>query len=317
VEVLCKKLARIGVTMLSVIGGEPFVRKDIFELVRVISRRLVVQVTTNGWFVDPEKAARIFRAGVYMVNVSLDSPRPEVHNRGRNNSRAFERAIRAIEALRDAPKIATDQRVTIETILSGRNVEDLEEMVALADGLGVSIVFQPYSAGHIADASPDMEIRGVDISRRLSELKRRYRGIYNNPQMIGNLTEYFERGRIPGCLAGRACFNIDAYGQITRCEEQRRTYGNAVTLSFAGIKDALERVQRDTLSDGCSSCYLRTRGETEPLYGADLGRFIGAVQDMFGVDLPRLVPQVARLPGTKPVVKHLLRHMMRLGVLGS
>ena len=65
-----EKLARAGVLVIAIIGGEPFIRKDLPDIVAALSRNLVVQITTNGWLVDEAAAARVFAAGVHMVSGS-------------------------------------------------------------------------------------------------------------------------------------------------------------------------------------------------------------------------------------------------------
>jgi MoaA/NifB/PqqE/SkfB family radical SAM enzyme len=272
---------------------------------------MAVQVTTNGWFIDAEKAAALYAAGVYQVNVSVDSADPAVHDRGRRKEGAHARALRALELLRDAPKIAADQRVCIESILSGRNDQQAEAMIGLAERLGVNLVFQPFSAGHVGEIE-DMGAVGADVSARLLALKRRHRCLQNSEAMIKELSGFFQSGAVPGCMAGRSIFNVDSTGAVTRCEEQRRSYGDVRALDAAGLLAALEAIQRDTLADGCSSCYLRTRGETEPLYQDNLEQLLRATRDMFDVQLPRVIPRLAGLPGARSLVRLGVRGLARL-----
>ena len=63
IERIAQKLARTGVVVVAVIGGEPFARKDLPEVVRALSRHLLVQINTNGWLVDEAKAREVFAAG--------------------------------------------------------------------------------------------------------------------------------------------------------------------------------------------------------------------------------------------------------------
>lgn len=312
IDALFGKLARAGVVMVAMIGGEPFVRKDIYEAVQAISKHMIVQITTNGWFIDDAAAERIFGAGAYMVSVSLDSSDPEVHNSGRGNPRSFDRVIRALEALKRAPKIAEDQLVCIESVLSGRNVQQAEQMIQLAESLGVKIVFQPFSAGHLEVNLEEMSSIDGDITRQFLELKERYESLYNNLRMIAQFTPYFRDGRIPGCQAGRTYFNVDAYGNITRCEEQRRSYGNAKIMRVPQIRAALRQIYADTQEDGCDTCYLRTRGETEPLYQDDFQQLVIVAQEMFGIQLPALIPRVAGVPGVKPLLRATLQALSPL-----
>lgn len=303
---LARKLADAGVVMVAVIGGEPLVRKDIVEVVAAMTPHLMVQITTNGWFVDAAKARALFAAGVYMINVSLDSASAESHDAGRGTSGAFERALGAVKVLRDAPKVGTDQTVGFESILSGRNWDEVEDMIRIAADLGVRIVFQPYSDGHVTAKLPEMsKVRG-DATARFRALKARYPALYNSDAMIERFTPFFRDGRIAGCQAGRTYFNVDAYGQLTRCEEQRASYGRILEMNAWELDAALARVRADTRADGCDTCWLRTRGETEPLYDDGFDHYVSITKDMFGVGIPRAL--------TLPLRSRRLKRLVRAGL---
>ncbi len=54
------------------IGGEPFVRKDIFELLQHAKNRgAVVDISTNGWLLDREKISKLKEIGVDKINITL------------------------------------------------------------------------------------------------------------------------------------------------------------------------------------------------------------------------------------------------------
>ena len=209
--------------------------------------------------------------------------------------------------------MATDQVVGFESIVSGRNAADVDDMVALAERLGVKIVFQPYSAGHVAAAQAELAAVTDDVSARFRRLKASSPALLNNRHMIDRLTPYFRAGgRVADCQAGRTCFNIDAYGRITRCEEQQRVYGDLSSLDDAGIAAAFAAIRQDTRQDGCDSCYLRTRGETEPLYEGDFGHFLEAARDLFGVSLPRPLMRLAGAPAARPLLRAMLSAAARV-----
>ena len=54
-------------------GGEPLVRKDLFELVTYArSKDLIVALATNGTLIDEASAGKIKESGVARVSISLD-----------------------------------------------------------------------------------------------------------------------------------------------------------------------------------------------------------------------------------------------------
>src|SRR5919199_4633903 len=72
---LCRVLARLGVDEVRLTGGEPLVRRDMPDLVRMLAAIPGVDdlsLTTNGILLD-RLAGPLVDAGLRRINVSLDS----------------------------------------------------------------------------------------------------------------------------------------------------------------------------------------------------------------------------------------------------
>ena len=90
----------LGVEKVRLTGGEPLLRTDVPEFVRVLKRELGVQdvaLTTNGWLLE-QRAAALKDAGLDRLNVSLDALDPMIA--GRMNGLGFkpDRVLRGIDA---------------------------------------------------------------------------------------------------------------------------------------------------------------------------------------------------------------------------
>lgn len=90
---------------ISLTGGEPFLRDDMFEVISAFRKKLyILSITTNG--LDPEKTrsviSRISKLGIHrvMAVVSLDGPR-EVHNSIRGIKDAWTRSLKTYQLLKD------------------------------------------------------------------------------------------------------------------------------------------------------------------------------------------------------------------------
>ena len=82
-------------------GGEPLLRKDIFDLVAYArDLGLLTRVNTNGLLVNPESAKKLKAAGLTECGVSLDSAEPSVHERFRGTPGLHARALSAVRTLR-------------------------------------------------------------------------------------------------------------------------------------------------------------------------------------------------------------------------
>ncbi|MCK9274814.1 MAG: 12,18-didecarboxysiroheme deacetylase [Syntrophales bacterium] len=93
---LLDDLARFGVPVVLFSGGEPFMRKDLPELVRyAVKRGMRAVVSTNGTLITKEQARLYGAMGLSYVGVSIDGI-GEVHDRFRGVEGAFRAALKGI-----------------------------------------------------------------------------------------------------------------------------------------------------------------------------------------------------------------------------
>ena len=72
---LAKCFSELGVCKIRITGGEPTVRKDFFEIIKVLkfeSGIKKVVITTNGYHLD-QKAKQLVNSGLNGINISIDS----------------------------------------------------------------------------------------------------------------------------------------------------------------------------------------------------------------------------------------------------
>ncbi|MGH7162508.1 MAG: radical SAM protein, partial [Planctomycetota bacterium] len=126
----------LGVLGVGITGGEPLLRKDLFAVAAHGARRgLLVHLNTNGSLVDGEAARRLADAGVASVNVSLDGPDAETHDRLRGRPGSFRRVLRAAARLAALP--GRGYRVALTCALGEANAEGAPALLELARDLGV------------------------------------------------------------------------------------------------------------------------------------------------------------------------------------
>ena len=76
---LAKALSELGVSKIRLTGGEPTVRKDFFEIIKIIKKNSGIKktvITTNGYRLD-KIAKNIKDSGLDGINISIDSLNPE------------------------------------------------------------------------------------------------------------------------------------------------------------------------------------------------------------------------------------------------
>jgi MoaA/NifB/PqqE/SkfB family radical SAM enzyme len=250
------ELAEVGCFLVSIEGGEPLVRPDLAEIVRAFAGRHVALLYTNGWYVDAERAQALFDAGLTQVGVSIDFPEAKRHDAKRRWPRAFDKACRAVELLRDAAPHGGGQ-VHIMTVLMKDNQDDLEGLLALSASLGVGHCFtllsgKGFRRGH-ADAMPTRP-----LSDELARAWRRHAHMRMFRDYLERIDRFVEGGAMPRCRAGIQSFNIDHLGNVAPCIEKiDRPAGN---LRREPLKHILSRLRELPEVRTCQDCWTLCRG---------------------------------------------------------
>jgi MoaA/NifB/PqqE/SkfB family radical SAM enzyme len=140
-------------------GGEPLLRRDAIPLVAYArSRGMLPHIFTNGILLDEERTRALKEAGLFRVNISLDSPDAEEHDSRRRLEGCFEKAVAGIERI-----VALGIRCIVWTYASKKDVaendmRDLRGMIALSKKLGVNGVYVcfPVPTGNWACGQHEM-----------------------------------------------------------------------------------------------------------------------------------------------------------------
>ena len=99
---LAKALSELGVSKIRLTGGEPTVRKDFFEIIRVIKENSGIKktvITTNGYRLD-KISNDIKNSGLDGINISIDSLNPETFKKITGHDR-LEEILRGIKNLQE------------------------------------------------------------------------------------------------------------------------------------------------------------------------------------------------------------------------
>ena len=139
---LARLFVRLGVDKIRLTGGEPLVRKDVEHLVEWLGQLpglRTLALTTNGLLL-PKKLARLQAAGVGLLNISLDTLRPErftVITRRPGLPLVLEALDQAVAAGYDPVKVNC-------VVLRGFNDDELADFVALTEHRPFEIRFIEY-----------------------------------------------------------------------------------------------------------------------------------------------------------------------------
>lgn len=125
---LIEDLAGFGVPVLLFSGGEPMMRPDLFELIRLArDRGMRAVISTNGTLINRDAAVRLKDFGLSYVGISLDGLE-DTNDRFRGVKGAFKKALSGIRSCQEAG-IKVGLRFTINKL----NVDDVPGIFKLIE----------------------------------------------------------------------------------------------------------------------------------------------------------------------------------------
>ena len=128
-----------GMVFVLLTGGEPFVRKDFFEIYGAMKKMgLMISINTNGSMLTGEIRRRLIEDPPFRMNVSLYGGCSETY-RTMCGQDAFDSVVDNIRALKEA---GIDVRINLS--ITGYNHQDLEKIFRISQELGVHVKAASY-----------------------------------------------------------------------------------------------------------------------------------------------------------------------------
>ena len=113
-------------------GGEPLLRKDLFEIAKYgTGKGLRMCIATNGSLVTDKICAKMKESGIKIVSLSLDGSTAAVHDDFRQQSGAFDATLRAAENFR-----RNGIQFIVNSSFAKRNQKDIPNVYRLAKEIG-------------------------------------------------------------------------------------------------------------------------------------------------------------------------------------
>jgi len=135
---LLENCSKLRVKIFDVIGGEPLIRPDIYELLESAVRKIPnVIVNTSGFFINKKVVKKLKKTGIKNIFVSIDGPSPEKHEiiRG-SGKKLFQKTCNGIKLL-----IKEGFNVTVAFVVNKVTFKDVPQMIELCSLLGVKNLF--------------------------------------------------------------------------------------------------------------------------------------------------------------------------------
>ena len=272
---VCKEAVKLGIVKFKITGGEPLVRKDCANLVKMIYQIdgvSEVTLTTNGVLLKKYLSALI-NSGIHSVNVSLDTLDREKYKKITGFDE-LDKVLESIEAALDA-----GLKVKINSVMHTKDYkEDFNNLILMAKEKPIDVRFiemMPIGLGQ--------ESYLVSNEDLFLELKSRYKGIEFDDVERGNGPSIYYK--IPGfkgdigfisAIHGKFCkdcnrIRLTSVGELKSC----LCYGNEISLKKAlreGDDAEVGRLIRESItSKPKQHCFEELENITEKKRMAQIG----------------------------------------------
>ncbi len=199
------ELEKHGFKHLKVTGGEPFLRKDIVEIVKYASSKMIVDISTNASLITPKKVEELNNINLKMIHVSLDGNKLEHEKvRGKNT---YESTIRGLEYLKKSKN-----KVRIGCVIHSNNENHLEEIINISKDYASEIIFSIMEPVSNQDKSQVKKRDNQDLLNELDTLKDKYQDQINVNYNFKAQPNFIKR-----CPAGDKFIYINNFGNISPC----------------------------------------------------------------------------------------------------
>lgn len=201
------QMKEMGVYFAVISGGEPFFKKDLFEIFRKHSD-MAFLVFTHGGLIDEQVVEQLIEVGNVMPAFSLEGYEAETDER--RGAGHFQKVMRAMDLLREAGLTYcgsfTQTSRNNHIITDGQYIDFL-----LTKGVYALWLFTYVPVGR----APDLELMATPAQRNL--LRSRIVDFRATKPML--FVDFWNDGPvIDGCIAGgRKYFHINANGDIEPC----------------------------------------------------------------------------------------------------
>ena len=263
IEELASELAARGALRVMLGGGEPLIRSDLPDIVRLFSEKgIAVLLSTNGLLFDESIGRELYLAGLRVIQFSLDGL-GGTHDRVRGVPGAFKKVTEAVKTAKEL-----GFTVLVKTVVMRDNLAEIPRLLGFVDALRVDMYSfnRAVPSGRARENWSRVHVSYADYEKVLRSLK----GL-----MAGCRTAVRFEERAPGgaqrlsgepsvCNAGVTYISLDSELYLKPCSFFPRgfscgkLYESWRTLNDAWHGCALLKVLRsltfEELEEPCRSC---------------------------------------------------------------
>ena len=202
------ELGRLGVSVITISGGEPLLHPDLDRVIaRIRKTGAIAGMITNGYLLMPERIERLNRAGLDHMQISIDNVMPDAVSK---------KSLKVLDAKLRMLAEHADFHVNINSVVGGGTPpEDAYVVSTRALALGFS-----STIGIIHDGSGQLKPLGEGERKVWDKVRRLTRRSYSR---FNHFQEAIANGKPNDwrCRAGARYLYVCENGLVHYCSQQR------------------------------------------------------------------------------------------------
>jgi pyrroloquinoline quinone biosynthesis protein E len=223
--------ADLGVLQVHLSGGEPTLRQDLEELVRLLSsRRVYTNLITAGVTLTERRISELAECGLDHIQLSLQAIDPELSDKIGHYKEGLAKKLSVARWVREA-----GLPLTLNAPTHRHNIGQARDLIDLALELGAErleiahVQYYGWALSNRAALVPDYE-RVLEEATIVGEAKEQLKGILSIDYVTPDHYAQFPKP----CMGGWAkdAFNVTPEGKVLPCHA-----AESLPLSFDNVKD--------------------------------------------------------------------------------
>ncbi len=262
---ICESGIKEDISAITLIGGEPLLRKDIVEIIEKISEfGFNIIISSNLVFLEDKVLNAIVNCNAY-INISIDGHIGSIHDVVRGKG-SFEKTINNLNKLRDLGH----NRIGFNVFVSNHNINYLEDIFILAEKYDIhKLNANILMAVGRGKKSRFKRITRFELYQKLFDLaskSEKYEKMLQPSNFANKVIGVANNFRAISCGIGtNKAIYVDSNGEMYPCSNsvtREFRVGNLTTDNFSELwNDSKVLIELRGLNidniENCNTCYLR------------------------------------------------------------
>ncbi|MBK8256592.1 MAG: radical SAM protein [Polyangiaceae bacterium] len=257
-----RALTEVEFDHVTLTGGEPFARPEIFDILEIIARhKSRAIIISNGGIITAEHAQRLATLPVVFVQITLNGPSAPLHEEHVGQG-CFEPTLRGIRTL-----LEHNVGVSGSIVVTRKNARSVADILTVFRELGVVDIalsrFSPagYATSHIAELLPSRSdlVAALTLAEPFGKNGMHIQVTLPVPPCVIDTHDY-PHITFSSCPIGTEAqeFALGPRGELRHCTLHTDVIGNPQTTSFAQLVTSPQVAHyRDVTPEFCAPCPMK------------------------------------------------------------